>query len=55
MKRDLQRVAVCADCLVLSACADTPPKDSDATNARFEHLLLPVGSVFNADYTAVGA
>jgi hypothetical protein len=54
LKRDLQRVAACADCLVLTARSDTPPKDSNATNSRGEHLLLPIRTVFNAEYTAAG-
>ena len=54
LKRDLKRVAACADCLVLSARADIPSKDSDAANARGEHLLLPIRTVFNVEYTAAG-
>jgi hypothetical protein len=42
LERDLQRVAACADCLVISARTDAPPNDSDAANSRGEHLLLPI-------------
>jgi hypothetical protein len=50
LKRDLQCVAACADCLILSARTDAPSKDSDAANSRGE--LLPIRTVFNAEYTA---
>jgi hypothetical protein len=55
VRRDLQRVAACADCLVLSACTDTQSKALDSSNAGVEHLLLPIRAVFNVDYTAAGA
>jgi hypothetical protein len=48
LERDLQRVAACADCLVISARTDAPPNDSDAANSRGEHLLPPICTVFNA-------
>jgi hypothetical protein len=51
LKRDLQCVAACADCLVLLARTDTPPKDSNATNSRGEHFLLPIRTMFNAKST----
>jgi hypothetical protein len=54
LKGDLQRVAACADCLVLSACTNTPPKDSNVPNSRGEHLLLPIRTVLNAEYLAAG-
>jgi hypothetical protein len=55
LKRNLQHVPACADCLVLSARTDTPPKDYNAVeNSHGEHLLLPIRTVFNAEYTAAG-
>jgi hypothetical protein len=55
LKRDLQRVASCADFLALSASTDTPLKGSDAANSLGDHLLLPIRTLLNAEYTAAGA
>lgn len=55
LKKDLQHIAACTDCLVLSARDDIIHKDPDAVNAGTDHLLVPIRAVFSAEYTAAGA